>query len=47
MDSFDDQSVKEIKLLASLYNNENQINKELRNKFEQFQKETKQKKYFS
>lgn len=42
MDSFDHQSIKEIKVLSSLYNNENQINEELRNQFNLFQKEMKQ-----
>jgi CxxC-x17-CxxC domain-containing protein len=43
IDSFDLQSIKEIKVLSSLYNNENQINEELRNQFDLFQKEMKQK----
>jgi CxxC-x17-CxxC domain-containing protein len=43
MDSFNHQSVKEIKILTSLYNNENQISEELRKRFTQFQKEMEQK----
>jgi CxxC-x17-CxxC domain-containing protein len=43
MDSFDHHNVKEIKILTSLYNNDNQINEELRNPFAQFQKEMEQK----
>jgi type I restriction enzyme R subunit len=43
IDSFDHQNIKEIKIFTSLYNNENQINAELRDRFEEFQKEMKQK----
>jgi len=43
MDSFNHQNIKEIKILTSLYNNENQISEELRNRFAQFQKEMEQK----
>ncbi len=39
VDSFDHQNVKDIKLLSSLHNNENQINVELRDRFDQFKKE--------
>ncbi len=43
IDSFNKQSVKQVKLLTGLYNNENQINAELHDRFEKFQKEMKQK----
>jgi CxxC-x17-CxxC domain-containing protein len=39
MDSFDHHNVKEIKILTSLYNNDNQIDEEFRNRCAQFQKE--------
>ena len=43
MDSFDYQNVQEVKLLTSSYNNENQVNVELTDRFDQFKNEMEQK----
>ena len=43
LNSFDQDNVKEIKILTSLYNNEYQINEQLREIFQVYQKELEQK----
>ena len=43
LDNFDIYSIKDIKILTSLYNNENQINEELHNQIKEFQRKMKEK----
>jgi hypothetical protein len=43
LDSFDISSIKDIKILTSLYNNENQINEELHSQVTEFQRKMKEK----